>query len=45
MKNSCPKPRLTPEALAARFVIAGTLIFWLGIGFAVCWLCLSGPTQ
>ena len=45
MKGTCPKPRLTPEALAARFIIAGTLLFWLGVGAAVCWLCLGVPAQ
>lgn len=41
MKNICPKPRLTPEALAARFIIAGTLLFWLGTSAAVWWLCIG----
>lgn len=29
------KPRLTPKARAARWIVAGSLVFWAGVGAAV----------
>ncbi len=45
MKNFCPKPRLTPVALATRCIMLGALLFWLSVGAAVWWLCIGGTAQ
>lgn len=32
------KPRLTPLAIAARRIIIGVPLFWVGVGAALWWL-------